>query len=69
VQGQATEIAIVAEHIIKLRTRMNKILAENTNQDFDKIVKDVERDFYMTAEESKAYGLIDKVYTQREEIK
>lgn len=69
VQGQATEIAIAAERIIKLRTKMNKILAKNTNQSFEKIVKDVERDYYMSAEEAKEYGIIDKVYTTREEIK
>ena len=66
VSGQATEIAIVADRILKLRTKMNKILAENTNQPLDKIQKDVERDFYMDASEAKDYGIIDKVYVSRQ---
>lgn len=69
VSGQATEIAIVADRILKLRTKMNKILAENTNQPLDKIQKDVERDFYMDASEAKNYGIIDKVYVSRQEAK
>ena len=69
VSGQATEIAIVAERILKLRSKMNKILAENTNQPVEKIQIDVERDFYMEAEEAKTYGIIDKVYVSREEAK
>ncbi len=69
VSGQATEIAIVADRILKLRTKMNKILAENTNQPLDKIQKDVERDFYMDASEAKDYGIIDKVYVSRQEAK
>ncbi len=69
VSGQATEIAIVAERILKMRAKMNKILAENTNQPVERIEMDVERDFYMEAEEAKAYGIIDKVYVSREEAK
>ena len=60
-QGQATDIKIVADHILKTRTKLNKILAENTGQDLSVIEVDTERDNYMSAEEAKAYGLIDGV--------
>lgn len=60
-QGQATDIKIVADHILKTRTKLNKILAENTGQDLSAIEVDTERDNYMSAEEAKAYGLIDEV--------
>ena len=60
-QGQATDIKIVADHILKPRTKLNKILAENTGQDLSVIEVDTERDNYMSAEEAKAYGLIDEV--------
>ena len=69
VSGQATEIAIVADRILKIRAKMNKILAENTNQPLEKIRNDVERDFYMDAEDAKEYGIIDKVYVSRQEAK
>lgn len=69
VQGQATEIAIVAERIIKIRAKMNEILAKNTSQPLEKVIHDVERDYYMTAQEALAYGIVDKVYTSREETK
>ncbi len=59
VEGQATDIAITAEHILKTRVRLNKILSENTGQPLSKIEKDVERDFYMSADEAKKYGIID----------
>jgi len=61
-EGQATDIEITAKQIIKLRERLNRILAKNTGQSFEKIEKDVERDFFMTAEEAKKYGLVDKVF-------
>jgi len=67
VQGQATEIAIVAENILKVRAKLNAILAENTNQPLEKIARDVERDYYMDAEEALNYGLIDKVFKTRKE--
>lgn len=67
VQGQASEIAIVAENILKVRAKLNKILAENTNQPLEKIARDVERDYYMSAEEGMQYGLIDKVFKTRKE--
>lgn len=64
-QGQQTEIAIVAEQILKTRERLNKILAENTGQDLKTIQADTERDNYMTAEEALEYGLIDRIVTSR----
>ena len=64
-QGQATEIQIAAEHILKIRTRLNQILAENTGQPLDVIRIDTERDNFMSAEEAKEYGLIDEVITHR----
>lgn len=60
-QGQATEIRIAAEQILKTREKMNKILAENTNQPIEVIERDTERDNYMSAKEALAYGIIDKV--------
>lgn len=59
--GQATDIEISAKHILKLKERLNKLLAAHTGQSFTKIEKDTERDFFMTADEAKTYGLIDKV--------
>jgi len=64
-QGQATEISIAADHILKTRKKLNIILAENTGQPFEVIAADTERDNYMSAEEAKAYGLIDNVITNR----
>ena len=64
-QGQATEIQIAAEHILKIRTRLNQILAENTGQPLDVIRIDTERDNFMSAEEAKEYGLIDEVIKNR----
>ncbi len=61
VEGQATDIAITAKHILKTRENLNKILAKNTGQKLEKIEKDVDRDFYMSAEESKKYGIVDSV--------
>ena len=60
-QGQATEIQIAADHILKTRQKLNQILAENTGQPYEVVEKDTDRDNYMTAEEAKAYGLIDGV--------
>lgn len=61
-QGQATDIEITARHIIATRDRLNKILAKASGQLLSKIEKDVERDFFMTAQEAKTYGLVDEVY-------
>ncbi|WP_031547543.1 ATP-dependent Clp endopeptidase proteolytic subunit ClpP [Salinicoccus luteus] len=60
-QGQATEIEIAAKHILRTREKLNKILAERTDQPLDKIETDTDRDFFMTAEEAKEYGLVDEV--------
>lgn len=60
-QGQATEIRIAAEQILKTKEKLNKILAENTNQPIEVIERDTERDNYMSAKEALAYGIIDKV--------
>ena len=60
-QGQQTEIAIVADFMLKTRKRLNKILSENTGQSIEKIQLDTERDNYMTAEEAKEYGLVDEI--------
>lgn len=60
-EGQAADIEITAKQILKLRARLNKILAKNTGQKLDKIETDVDRDFFMDAEESVKYGIIDKV--------
>lgn len=62
-QGQATEIQIVAEKILQTKKKLNEILAANTGQPYDKIALDTERDYYMSAEEAKAYGLIDHIIT------
>ncbi len=64
-QGQASDIKIVAEEILKSRKRLNEYLAANTGQPLDVIEADTERDNYMTADEAKAYGLIDAVITNR----
>lgn len=63
-QGQATDIAIHAERIIKTKKRLNEILSERTGQPLDKIEKDTERDNFMSADEARAYGLIDNVITK-----
>lgn len=60
-QGQATEIQIAAEHILRTKQKLNEILAANTGQDLETIKADTERDNFMSAEEAKAYGLIDEV--------
>ena len=64
-QGQATEIKIVAEQILKTKRKLNEILAANTGKPLEQIEIDTERDNYMSAEEAKAYGLIDNVMTNR----
>lgn len=64
-RGQATEIQIAAEHILRTRARLNQILSDNTGQPLEVIEVDTERDNFMTAEEAKEYGLIDEVITNR----
>ncbi|MHC9533031.1 ATP-dependent Clp endopeptidase proteolytic subunit ClpP [Dellaglioa sp. BT-FLS60] len=68
-QGQATEIEIAAEHILKTRTLINKILADATGQDIKVLNKDTDRDNYMTAEQAKEYGLIDEIMTNKKGLK
>ena len=64
-QGQATDIKIHADHIIRMRKKLNSIMAQRTGQPLEIIERDTERDNFMTAEEAKAYGLIDKVIEKR----
>ncbi len=60
-EGQAIDIKIRAEHILRIKERLNKILAKHTGQTIARIEKDTDRDFYMTAEEAKEYGIVDKI--------
>lgn len=60
-QGQATEIKIAAERILKLKEKLNKIMAKNTGKDLKQIENDTERDYFLSSEEAKNYGLIDKI--------
>ena len=64
-QGQATDIQIVAEQILRTKKKLNEILAANTGQSLETIAADTERDNWMTAEEAKAYGLIDELVRSR----
>ncbi len=64
-QGQASDIAIQAEHILKIKKRMNAILASNSGQPLEKIEQDVDRDHYMSAQEALEYGLIDRIFDKR----
>ena len=63
-QGQATEIDIHAREILKIRERLNEIMAKHTGQPLERISQDTERDYFMSAEEAKRYGLIDEVITR-----
>lgn len=64
-QGQATDIKIRTEWLLKIKNKLNLILSERTGQPLDKIERDVERDFFMSAEEAKAYGLVDEVMIRK----
>ncbi|MCL2847268.1 MAG: ATP-dependent Clp endopeptidase proteolytic subunit ClpP [Firmicutes bacterium] len=64
-RGQASDIAIQAEHILKIKRRMNTILAKNCGQPISKVEKDVDRDYYMSADEALEYGIIDKIFSRR----
>lgn len=68
-KGQATEIQIVAENILKTKKKLNEILAANTGQSVEKIAEDTERDNFMSAQEAKEYGLIDEIVESRSETK
>ena len=67
-QGQATEIEIAARRILKTKDRLNRILVERTGQDMDVIERDTDRDFFMTAEEAKDYGLVDEIMDNSEKL-
>ena len=64
IQGQATDIEITAKHILSVRDKLNKILAKNSGQELSQVEKDVERDFFMSSEEAKKYGIVDKIIKQ-----
>ena len=64
-QGQATEIKIIADHILRTREKLNRILAENTGRSIEEIARDTERDNYLSAEAAREYGLVDKVLYKR----
>ena len=64
-QGQASDIAIHAEHILKTKRRLTKILAERTGHSFEKVERDMDRDYFMSAEEALKYGIIDKIFDTR----
>ncbi len=66
IQGQASDIEITAKEILKLKDELYQIIADHSGQNIDKIRKDADRDYWMTAQESLAYGMIDKVYTKRQ---
>ncbi|MGA9795671.1 MAG: ATP-dependent Clp protease proteolytic subunit [Rhizomicrobium sp.] len=68
VRGQASDISIEAEEILKMRERINRLIARETGQTYDKIVKDTERNFWMSAEEAKAYGIISRVVNKADEV-
>lgn len=67
-QGQATDIQIQANEILRMKENLNQILANHTGQDFDKVAEDTERDFFMSGSEALTYGLIDKVVADRSEL-
>ena len=66
ISGQATEIKIHADHMVKTREKLNKLLSERTGQTIEVIERDTERDHYMTAQEALEYGLIDGIMTKRQ---
>jgi ATP-dependent Clp protease protease subunit len=68
VQGQASDIKIQAEEIIRLRGRLNQILAHHTGKDLKQVEKDTDRDFFMSGEEAKKYGIIDYVINNRDDL-
>lgn len=65
IRGQATDIKIHTEWLLKIKNKLNRILSERTGQPLEKIERDVERDFFMSAEEAKAYGIVDEVMVRR----
>ncbi len=67
-RGQASDIAIEAEEIVKMRKRVNTIIADRTGQTYDKVVSDTERNFWMSAEQAKAYGMVGKIIERADEV-
>ena len=67
-EGQATDMRIQIEHMDKIKLRLNRLMAENSGQELDKITRDMERDFWMSAEEALAYGLIDSVVKSKRDV-
>lgn len=67
-QGQATELEIVAREILRTKAELNKILADNTGKPIEEVARDTERDYWLTAEEALKYSLIDRIFTSREEM-
>ena len=67
-QGQATELAIVAREILRTKAELNQILADNTGKPVETVARDTERDYWLTAQEALEYGLIDRIFTTREEL-
>lgn len=68
VRGQASDISIQAEEIIKMRKRVNRLISERTGQPYDKIVADTDRDFWMSAEEAVAYGIVSRIVARADEL-
>ena len=68
VQGQATDVGIQAREILRIKEELNQVLVDHTGQPFEKVEKDTDRDFFMTGEQAKEYGIVDKVISKREEI-
>ena len=67
-EGQASDIEIYAKEIIKMRERLNKIISEHTGQDIEKVIADTDRNYFMSAEEAKEYGIIDEVITRKQDV-
>ena len=65
ITGQATDVEISAKNLVKTKEKLNRILAENCGKDYEQLVKDTDRDNWMSAEEAMAYGLVDKVIDKR----
>ncbi|MGC1402370.1 MAG: ATP-dependent Clp endopeptidase proteolytic subunit ClpP [Thermodesulfobacteriota bacterium] len=68
VQGQATDVGIQAREILRIKEELNQVLVDHTGQPFEKVEKDTDRDFFMTGQQAKDYGIVDKVISKREEI-
>ena len=66
-EGQATDVTIRAEWLLKTKKKMNRMMAEMTGQPEEKIANDVERDYFMSADEAKAYGIVDEIYAPRKD--